>query len=797
MNDAINYSKLLDFCAALDWGILKNNLSSALKKKPDNPELLCLSAHFAMRQGHLSLAQWLINKSIAIDAQYHPAFAELTLLKFIDKDQTFLMHDLPDALLECVPKNHPLHLLNIFSLIMSERKLLRDLDLDRFNQLSFFKNEILRFIKFNQDTQFNENENHNIHLTLGPKTFQFIQDLIEQKDLLLAHMISQCIGLLAPLNPDIFAASGLSYLALNKLDLAGLQFSEALFRGTSFEKEISHKLFIVNCRQRTFHDAITIGLALERQGLLSLYNQLMLVDIYMQLGTHKKETWGRLKKLSSSIHPEHDCYPYFDTLLQKNIYFTSKEKEADVIQYLKNKTDASQCKAAYLYFYAEILRISHPKEAVLIAKRAMIANPLHIDAKLWLDKKDNQNTTVEFLSLFVSREGEGKVWPSSSEEALLQLIFNDKENPKNAWNRFQENFPLENLTAGAYRLLPSLYKKLSSHQIDSGIIKGIWKKSFFENSTRLSLALPFFDALNKKNIHFVLLKGIANAITLYDDLGSRAMSDIDVYIDPSNITEADELLTDLGWQTKDIPNSPRLRFQYASTYKHAGGGNIDLHWRLSEDFSCDNFDINDFMPLDKVSSHGRHWAILSPTNNLMLTILHGVAWNHLSPSRWVVDTKLILDKYYKNIHWDNILKLTEKYDCQTPLIAGLKYFFSLDLNLKPPQLLKDLLEADHSDSPLMRIRFRSKSHTSDFEEVLATYLAWQKKFHLSDQDILMVCGKDKTNSIEEGCLSHGILWAPYFDPDTILKEMKITMSHFNLIAIDANYSCLIRLYCKF
>jgi hypothetical protein len=61
----------------------------------------------------------------------------------------------------------------------------------------------------------------------------------------------------------------------------------------------------------------------------------------------------------------------------------------------------------------------------------------------------------------------------------------------------------------------------------------------------------------------------------------------------------------------------------------------------------------------------------------------------------------------------------------------------------------------------------------------------------------MVCGKDKTNAIEEGCISHGILWAPYFDPDTILKEMKITMPQFNLIAIDANYSCLIRFYCKF
>jgi len=795
MNDAINYSKLLDFCAALDWDTLKNNLSSALKKKPDSPELLCLSAHFAMRQGHLSLAQWLINKSIAIDAQYQPAFAELTLLKFIDKDQTFLMHDLPDALLECVPKNHPLHLLNIFSLIMNEKRLLKDLNLDRFSQLSSFKNEILRFIKFNQDTQFDKEDG--INLAVGPKTFKLVHELIDQKDLLLAHIYSQCVGLLAPLNPDIFAASGLSYLALNKLALAGLQFSEALFRKTSFENEVSHKLFIVNCRERRFSEAITFGLMLEKKALLTKYNELMLIDMCIQIRTHQKEVEARLKKLNLLVDAEDDWFAYFDTLLQKNNWLTSNKHRTDIIQYIKNKAEASQCKAAYLYFYAEILKPTQPEEAMRVAKRAVKSNPFHIDAKLWLDEKNDQNTTTEFLSLFVSKEGEGKVWPSASEEALIALIFNDKKDLKRLWDKFQKDFPLENLTAGAYRLLPSLYKKLSSQKIDSAIVKGVWKKSFFENSSRLSMVMPFFDALHKEGIRFILLKGIANAFTLYDDLGARAMSDIDVYIDPANINKAHELLLKLNWQTKDAPNLARLRFQYAATYKHIGGGNIDIHWRLSEDLACDDFDIDDFMPLNKISFYGRDWTTLNPSMNLMLTILHGVAWNHLSPSRWVVDTKLILDRDYAHINWEHILELTEKYGCQAPMIEGLKYFFNLNLGIEPPKLLQGLLSQDDDSSPLMRVRFRSRSHTADFDEVYATYLAWQKKFHLSGQDILMVCGKDKTNAIEEGCISHGILWAPYFDPDTILKEMKITMPQFNLIAIDANYSCLIRFYCKF
>ena len=80
----MDYFKLMDLSSVRNWDGIKKDLSSALKKDPDNTELLCLSAHFAMRQGHLSIAQWLINKSIAVDDKYQPAFAELTLLKFIN-----------------------------------------------------------------------------------------------------------------------------------------------------------------------------------------------------------------------------------------------------------------------------------------------------------------------------------------------------------------------------------------------------------------------------------------------------------------------------------------------------------------------------------------------------------------------------------------------------------------------------------------------------------------------------------------------------------------------------------------
>lgn len=69
-------------------------------------------------------------------------------------------------------------------------------------------------------------------------------------------------------------------------------------------------------------------------------------------------------------------------------------------------------------------------------------------------------------------------------------------------------------------------------------------KSFFRDQC----ALEVFNALNKKNINFVALKGFYLAYRYYTKPYERLFSDIDILIDKSDANKVAELLYDLGYQ---------------------------------------------------------------------------------------------------------------------------------------------------------------------------------------------------------------------------------------------------------
>lgn len=788
----LNYASVLSLCHDLNWEALQDRIGSAIKHNENDVALLSLSAHLALRMGQLKTARWLINKAVGIDASYLPAHTEATLLRFMEGDQVSLLTGVPPSLLKSVPQEHPIHLLALFSWVMNP---VRSLDvgesLKPFNFLHPFKEDITLFIELEKVEGLPEVTRLG---GLGLRSFKLTQALLNRRDLLLAYLSSHGLGLLSPLDPESFGATGLPYFALGKFKLAGIYFSEALFRGSRLKRELLQRLFLVNALERQFEDAIKQATLLQKDFGLSPLEELMLIDIYLEHGVKKASCGEGLKRLERSIPPGDRLYPYLDVLLKKSRLAASIKEKSGIIHFLSEQSKSDQCDAAYLYLFASLLRQEDPGRASLIAQRAMRVNAFHMDAKLWSHAADPRNESVEFLSLFVPRDGEGEVFPSPAEMALIELIFSADGDLAEGWDRFQERFPVRQLTSGVYRLLPSLHKRLAETNVEAPLVKGVWKKSFFENSSRLSLVMPVLDALDRLEIEFVLLKGIANALLLYQDLGSRVMSDVDLLVDVSVMGRVHQLLTEMGWRTHDHPSPPRLRFQYASTYEHDHGAHMDVHWRLGEDFACDFFDMNDFRPFETTLFQGRRWRVLCPSMNLMLTILHGLAWNHLPPNRWIIDSKLILDRH--EIEWDRVFSLARKYMCEPPLIEGLKYFFGLPLGITMPQEVKRIIHTE-TRTPLMRVRFRSKLHHADFEEAHATYLSWQGRFKLSKEDALMVCGDDSSGSIRDGCLRHNILWAPHFDPGTITKSLGVKTGSFNLIAIDANFSCLVRFYCKY
>jgi hypothetical protein len=411
---------------------------------------------------------------------------------------------------------------------------------------------------------------------------------------------------------------------------------------------------------------------------------------------------------------------------------------------------------------------------------------------------------LEWMGIFIPKQYEGRAWPSTVEEQLIDLMF---DTPIEQWLARWQDFTVEHshhqLDAGANRLLPWLHRQFETHlEMEQwplrDVLKGIWKKSFFENATRIATLLELAKHFKKHGIELVLLKGIANAIDLYGDLGSRPMADLDVLVDPQQATNAHQVLIEQGWTCDEPPIAPRLRFQYASTYRHPGGGMVDIHWRPCEDFVNDAYDPADLGACSTLEIQGVRFFILNPTLNLFSTILHGVAWNHLSPVRWVCDARLILQKYQSQINWVRMLELAQKYDCLEPWVLGLQYLrrHSAICGVLPKSIEHALL-SDYSQFPLLRVRMQSRSRVANAHELIATVEHWQRKLRLHTHDVIVAVGGEHPKYTQARCQLRNIVWLPAYDPEFAMRYFGQDCAVYNVITIDAAHSCLVRLNSRF
>ena len=84
----------------------------------------------------------------------------------------------------------------------------------------------------------------------------------------------------------------------------------------------------------------------------------------------------------------------------------------------------------------------------------------------------------------------------------------------------------------------------------------------------------------ERGIPVVPLKGPVLAEVLYDDVGARPSSDIDLLLPADKLSEAADVLVQLGWQPEpDLrPGSPLPLLHYVLTHPHLPP--IELHWRV-------------------------------------------------------------------------------------------------------------------------------------------------------------------------------------------------------------------------
>jgi hypothetical protein len=175
------------------------------------------------------------------------------------------------------------------------------------------------------------------------------------------------------------------------------------------------------------------------------------------------------------------------------------------------------------------------------------------------------------------------------------------------------------------------------------LLKGVYRRSFVENSRLVEGAAPAVRALNDCGVDPVLLKGAALvAGGQYPTLAARPMADIDIYVSVADRAAAFAVLTDSGWRLE--PPSVDLRLHHAASFRAPDGlAAVDLHWWPLNDVRGRSAERALLSHLTPATGLDLAATVPDATAQLIITLVHGAEPNPEPPVRWAADALLILD----------------------------------------------------------------------------------------------------------------------------------------------------------
>jgi hypothetical protein len=790
LSNELDYKAILTLCDIGDWKTADDKLAVYIKQNADKPQAYAMAAHAILRQGNIKAATWLINKSQAQEPENIFSQIEDVCLNFYNANYQVAYQKLYSALLLEMPENHPIHFVATYlCCLYNDEELYKKLPVICYKEL--VKNYMAQngaAITNSKDAGWNAVDPTRKFLSIGDKLF--------------ANITARFSEIFFAEEADSFFSLGLFNFSAGNYQNASRNFHEAVFRETNFMALAELHQFYLFCRLNNFNEAISKALKVEGNGNLDVKGQCMLIDLLLKTNTDINIIKSRFSNLEAYLKQNNIVDTYAEVIKLRLQIFDDANSKNKILKDIEHYIDKTNCPASLLCFYAENIFESNVEKAKACISRARdleLFLPVSLDFK---EEGNDNNFNFEYAGLFIPKEHEGGAWPTQNQKELLNIIFQSSENEALIkWQEFSNNNSIYTLEAGASRLLPAVYKRLTKIKNKSkipqlDILGGIWKKSYYENALKIKELFSLIDNLEGKGIKITLLKGVANIFNLYQDIGSRPMSDIDLLIDEKNVRALDTYLKSMGWVNKHKISDSRLRFCYATTYYNPNGTIIDIHWRPCESLNASFYSSQDLGEPHYVEYMGKKLECLSPTLNLFCTILHGVEWNHLSPVRWVSDSILLIDKFKNQIDWQNIYNLAIKYHCLPIIIMGLQYLqnYNQDFVKNLPKPLLKYLNNNYENDVLMKIRLQPKNLLVSFDEAYAVLQHYKKRFTFSENDYLFICGGDNPELVKSKCQQYGINWASHYDFQTMLSAINPHDNQYNLIAINANMSCLFQCF---
>ncbi len=225
------------------------------------------------------------------------------------------------------------------------------------------------------------------------------------------------------------------------------------------------------------------------------------------------------------------------------------------------------------------------------------------------------------------------------------------------------------------KLAPLLYQRLVKERGKEGLpeeVPVVLRENYLEC---LGRNLVQFNELHKVLLEFqkngiptLLLKGSHLAKFIYQNIGLRPMSDLDLMVERSHLQSAMEILRKMGYVGSELP----LTAEEIDIYHHApvlekpGLVMLELHWTLTdEDLGLQIEDKNLWQRAKPVLIDNVEALVLA-SEDLVLHICVHAAYGHLFSlqARSVVDLVEILIKEGGSFKWETIIEKANRWQAR-------------------------------------------------------------------------------------------------------------------------------------
>jgi Uncharacterised nucleotidyltransferase len=289
----------------------------------------------------------------------------------------------------------------------------------------------------------------------------------------------------------------------------------------------------------------------------------------------------------------------------------------------------------------------------------------------------------------------GGCWPNPEQELLLRAALLSGPEAIDAWERWSARVPdIGSLDSGSMRTLPILsanLKKLGVSHPRMAIIRGTYRKAWYQNRLLLHDLERVLSALRVAGVQTMVLKGAALATTVYQDIALRPMNDVDVLVHPDDVGTAIKVLALTGFQPfrpEDSISEERLANRWAAVFLGPRGQMVDLHWHVISD-GCEPRADDEFWAGSVPVRIGQEWTLgLNPSDQLFHACAHGVRWNPVPPFRWVTDALMILSS--SQVDWDRLTATAERMRVTVRLRHAVEYLETFSPGVVPPDVVPRL-----------------------------------------------------------------------------------------------------------